>query len=246
MDIPAPLYDFSDPKLWTDWTWSQRFPGSVELRSYFQYVAEKWDLRKDSIFNTLVTSAVWHEDTSTWVVRTKGGDKFETRFFLPNTGFAAKRHIPEWKGIETFEGTWLHPSYWPKKGLDLRGKKIAVIGTGSSGVQLCQNLAPLASDFVLFQRTPNLALPMRQEQYEGAKNESMTKEEYAKLYAGRKESYGGLDFNFAPKSTFDDSEEQRKQFYEELWQHGDFHFWLATYQDMLFNDSSNTEAYNFW
>ena len=132
VDSPIPHYELSDPDLWSDWNWTQRFPGSAELRKYFGHVANKWDLRRDSIFGTWVDSAKWNESNSKWIVTTKDGPTFKASFFLPNTGFAAKRHIPHWKGIDTFAGTWVHPSYWPKIEPDLKGKKIAVIGTGTS------------------------------------------------------------------------------------------------------------------
>jgi hypothetical protein len=86
---------------------------------------------------------------------------------------------------------------------------------------------------------------MRQENYDNEK-QGYPKEQYRGIFDGRSQSYGGFDFNFAPKSTWDDTEEERKAFYQQLWEHGDFHFWLATYQDMLFEDRANTEAYNFW
>jgi cation diffusion facilitator CzcD-associated flavoprotein CzcO len=248
VDSTIPHYEFSDPDLFTEWKWSQRFPGSAELRKYFEYVATKWNLIDDTEFSTLVTGAVWDESSARWTIYTKSDTNtvYRCQFFLPNTGFAAKRHIPDWKGIDTFQGTWIHPSYWPKEEPDLRGKKIAVIGTGSTGIQLAQELAPLASEFVLFQRTPNLALPMKQVQYDTHDAQAVPREQYPELFKGRSQSYGGFDFNFLNKNTFDDSEEDRRRTYEDLWSHGDFHYWLATYQDMLSDDRANTEAYEFW
>lgn len=241
-----PHYEFSDPDLYTDWKFTQRFPGSAEIRKYFRYVANKWDLDKDTVFNTRVTSAVWDADASTWMVYTNTNVVYKSQFFLPNTGIAAKRHTPDWKGIDDFQGTWVHPSFWPKEEPDLRGKKIAVIGTGATGVQLTQDLAPRASEFVLFQRTPNLALPMKQVDLTEPGTDPVARSEYETFFKGRKDSFGGFDYNFMSKSTFQDSAEDRLKVYEELWNHGDFHFWLATYWDMLFDDGANTEAYNFW
>jgi cation diffusion facilitator CzcD-associated flavoprotein CzcO len=154
--------------------------------------------------------------------------------------------MPDWKGIETFRGTWLHPSYWPKDKLDLRGKRVAVIGTGSTGIQLTQALAPIAAEFVLFQRTPNTCMPMKQVQYDTHNEQAIPRGQYAELFNRRTQSFGGFDYNFLNKSTFEDSEGDRLKMYEDLWSHGDFHYWLATYQDMLFDDRANTEAYNFW
>ena len=246
VDSPVPHYEFSDPGLYSDWAWSQRFPGSAEIRKYFRHVADKWDLDKDTVFQTTVNSAIWDDAESRWMIHTNNNVAYRCQFFLPNTGIAAKRHTPSWEGIEKFEGSWIHPSYWPKEEADLRGKRIAVIGTGSSGVQITQEIAPLASEFVLFQRTPNLALPMKQVAFSGKGTEIVPRSEYESFFNGRKDSFCGFDYSFASKSTFEDSTEDRHKVYEDLWSHGDFHFWLATYSDMLFDDNANTEAYNFW
>ncbi|KAL4802049.1 FAD/NAD(P)-binding domain-containing protein [Aspergillus unguis] len=245
VDSTVPHYEFSDPALWKQWLWKQRFPGSQELREYFSFVADKWDLRRDTEFNTFISTAAFVEGDDLWVIESKDGKKYKARFLLLNTGFSAKRYTPDWKGMEKFKGTWVHPSYWPKDEPDLRGKKVAVIGTGSTGVQLAQELSQVAGEFVLFQRTPNMALPMKQVNYEG-EEQALPKQKYADLFAGRRDSFGGFSFNFLPKSTFSDDPAKRREVYEELWEHGDFHYWLATYQDMLFDEQANKEAYDFW
>ncbi|KAG9377591.1 hypothetical protein A1F94_011994 [Pyrenophora tritici-repentis] len=245
VDSPIPNYEFSDPALWKDWTWKQRFPGSAEIRAYFAHVAKVWDLRKDTQFNTFVSSAVWSNVEAKWTVRTKGGEAYRVKFFLLNTGFAAKRHIPDWRGIGSFKGTFLHPSYWPHEEPDLHGKRVAIVGTGSTGVQLAQDLSKVAGQLTVFQRTPNMAMPMRQVDYK-APNQAIPKPKYPDFFAGRHESFAGFDYNFYHKSTFEDTPAQRKQKYEKLWSEGDFKFWLATYHDMLFSKDANREAYNFW
>lgn len=245
VDSAIPHYEFSDPILWKDWSWKQRFPGSEELRAYFLHVADNWDLRKDTIFNTNVKSATWNEQESRWLVKTKDDRTYNVKFLLLNTGFAAKRYTPDWPGIDSFKGTWLHPSYWPHEGIDLKNKRVAVIGTGSTGVQLATDLATVAGHLSVFQRTPNMALPMRQVDYTEGEQE-IPRPEYSSLFEHRKDSFSGFSFNFAPKSTWEDSPEQRKAFYQTLWDKGDFQFWLATYYDMLFTEEANKEAYNFW
>lgn len=245
VDSAIPHYEFSDPILWKDWSWKQRFPGSEELRAYFLHVADNWDLRKDTIFNTNVKSATWNEQESRWLVKTKDDRTYNVKFLLLNTGFAAKRYTPDWPGIDSFKGTWLHPSYWPHEGIDLKNKRVAVIGTGSTGVQLATDLATVAGHLSVFQRTPNMALPMRQVDYTEGEQE-IPRPEYPSLFEHRKDSFSGFSFNFAPKSTWEDSPEQRKAFYQTLWDKGDFQFWLATYYDMLFTEEANKEAYNFW
>jgi cation diffusion facilitator CzcD-associated flavoprotein CzcO len=189
--------------------------------------------------------AVWDDLEKKWIVTCQDASAFKVKFLLLNIGFAAKRHIPDWEGLDSFKGVWIHPSYWPKEEPDLKGKKVAIIGTGSTGVQLCQEMAKEASHLTVFQRTPCLALPMKQENYEGER-QTLEKSAYRKLFDGRYQSYGGFDFNFLPRGTFEDTPEQRKEVYEALWQKGDFHFWLATYCDMLFKQEANSEAYKFW
>ncbi|KAF4459828.1 Cyclopentanone 12-monooxygenase [Fusarium albosuccineum] len=95
VDSAVPHYEFSDSGLWREWTWKQRFPGSAEIRDYFSYVADKWGLRKDTHFNTHISKAVWDEQTKRWAIESKDGKRYVARYFLLNTGFAAKRHVPE-------------------------------------------------------------------------------------------------------------------------------------------------------
>ena len=245
VDSSVPHYEFSDPLLWTDWTWKQRFPGSEEIRAYFEYTAKKWNLRKDTVFDTYVKSAQWSDEEDKWTVQTKEGPTYKVKFLSLNTGFAAKRYIPDWPGVESFKGTFVHPSYWPHDEPGLKGKKIAVIGAGSTGVQLATDLAAVAGHLTHFQRTPNTALPMRQADYVNGEQE-IPRPDYQSLFDHRKDSFSGFSFNFAPKSTWDDSPEDRQAFYQSLWDKGDFQFWLATYYDMLFTPEANKEAYNFW
>ncbi|CAN9404124.1 unnamed protein product [Alternaria alternata] len=233
VDTSIPLYEFSDPALWKNWTWKQRFPGSQELRAYFHHVAEIWDLRKDTQFNTLVSSAIWDDNETRWTVETKAGEVYKVKFLLLSVGFAAKRYIPDWKGIESFEEP------------DLRNKRVAVIGTGSTGIQLAQELSKVSGNLTVFQRTPNTSLPMGQTDYALPK-QAHPKPKYPDLFAGRLNSFAGLDYSFLPRLTFDDTQEQRIKLYEELWREGDFKFWLATYHDMLSDKEANHEVYKFW
>ncbi|EOD46289.1 putative cyclopentanone -monooxygenase protein [Neofusicoccum parvum UCRNP2] len=245
VDSSIPHYEFSLPELWSQWTWKERFPDWSQLQAYFAFVADKLDLRRDAQFNTTVTQAVFSDSDSRWTVRTDTGEVFRVKFLLLNVGFAAKRYIPDFPGLDRFKGTWVHPSYWPKDGLDLAGKRVAVIGTGSTGIQLSHEISKVAAQLAVFQRTPNLALPMRQEHYAGDE-QIAPKSSYPSIYDMRTKSYSGFDFNFLPRGTFDDTPEQRRQTYEELWKKGDFEYWLATYKDMLFDAAANKEAYDFW
>lgn len=153
-DSPVPLYEFSDPLLWKDWVWSQRFPDSKEICRYFNYAADKWQLRKHALFNQFVDRAEWNESESRWSISTREGSHFSAKFFLPCIGWASKAYTPDWPGKETFKGQFLHSSTWSVVEPDVERKKIAVIGTGASGVQLVQTLCKVAEYVVLFQRSP--------------------------------------------------------------------------------------------
>lgn len=245
VDSSIPHYEFDDPAVWKTWTWKQRFPDSAELRAYFSHVADIWDLRKDTQFKTFVQSASWDDTECLWTVHSKQGDIFKARYFLLNTGFAAKRYMPDWKGVDDFRGVIIHPSYWPPEGLDLARKRVAVIGTGSTGLQIATELASIVGELVVFQRTPNTALPMKQVTYRNSE-QNVARKDYPRLFKGRANSFSGFSFNFLDRGTFDDPPDKRREVYETLWQEGDFKYWLATYRDMLFSKAANDEAYNFW
>ena len=111
VDITIPHYEFSDPVLWKNWTWKQHFPSGVELREYFDHVAHKWDLRKDTKFDSFVEAAVWNDEENKWTVKTKKGEVFRVKFLLLNTGIAAKRYIPNWEGIKDSKSECSSASY---------------------------------------------------------------------------------------------------------------------------------------
>jgi cation diffusion facilitator CzcD-associated flavoprotein CzcO len=119
------------------------------------------------------------------------------------------------------------------------------VGTGSTGIQLAHELSKIAGHLTVFQRTPNMSLPMGQVDYKPPE-QTLPRAAYPDLYDGRKDSFSGFNFNFLPRATFDDSPEERQKTYEALWSEGDFKFWLATYYDMLFTKEANHEAYKFW
>ncbi|KAI0378013.1 cyclopentanone 1,2-monooxygenase [Hypomontagnella monticulosa] len=245
VDSHAPHYQFSDPELWKNFHWKQRFPDHNELRAYFEFVAEKWDLRKDTYFDTYISSATWDETEYKWIVKASDGRIFKTTFFLPHTGIAASRAYPDWKGIKSYKGMMVHSSYWPHDDPDLKGKKVAVVGTGSTGVQLSHAISEEVGELTVFQRTPALPLYMRQVDY--ADNEgALPKESLEEFFKSCVKGYWGFDFGFIEKSTFDDDETKRRANYEELWKAGDFTYWLGTYTDMLFSEEANHEAYKFW
>lgn len=158
---------------------------------------------------------------------------------------SAKRYIPDWPGINKFKGTIQHSSFWPEERLDVKGKRCAVIGTGASGVQIVQAWGPEAGELKVFQRTPNLTVPLRKRDLT-AEEQEKTKKYYPELFRYRETSFAGVLYDWAEKNTFDDTAEDRETLYEETWNRGGFRFWLAIYKDNLFNAEANRKSYDFW
>jgi cation diffusion facilitator CzcD-associated flavoprotein CzcO len=246
VDSEVPMYELSIEELWKDWTWTERFPGWKELRQYFHYADKKLDLSRDILFNTRVVSAEYNTDTDRWNVTTQDGKIVHPRFFILCTGFASKAYLPEFEGLDTFEGFCSHTGKWPQEGVDLRKKRVGVIGTGASGVQVIQEVGPEVAQLTVFQRTPNLALAMKQNSIDDAMQAKMKKEIYPTAFNVRRETFAGFHYDFSSKHTFDDPPEERHRFYEGLWAKGGFHFSLETYIDTYANKLANDEAYAFW
>jgi cation diffusion facilitator CzcD-associated flavoprotein CzcO len=148
-------------------------------------------------------------------------------------------------GIDKFKGEIHHSSFWPDAGIDVKGKRVAVVGTGSTGVQLAQETAKTAGSVTVFQRTPNLALPMQQKEITKEEQDNR-KAQYPEIYKNRMTTFAGFQYDFVDRNTFDDTPEQREAFYNELFSNGGFEYWLANYKDLLFDKDANRQAYDFW
>ncbi|KAF2473102.1 FAD/NAD(P)-binding domain-containing protein [Lindgomyces ingoldianus] len=245
VDTQVPIYEYSIPEVWKDWTWSEKYPGFAELRKYFEHVDKVLNVKKDVAFDTRVVGAQFDKASSKWVVKTEDGRTARARYLLLATGFAAKRYFPDWMGLDKFKGEIHHSSFWPDAGVDVKGKRVAVIGTGSTGVQIAQETAKEAGSVTVFQRTPNLALPMRQTKL--TRDEQINrKSDYPEIYKNRMTTFAGFQYDFVDRNTLDDTPSQREAFYEKLFANGGFEFWLANYKDLLFDKEANNEAYKFW
>ncbi|TWG92934.1 cation diffusion facilitator CzcD-associated flavoprotein CzcO [Nocardioides sp. J9] len=155
VDIPSATYSYSfEPNP----HWSRLFAPGAELKAYAVHVAEKYDLRRHMRFHTVVTGARWDEETSTWHVAVEGGETVVGRFLLTATGFLSQPRLPDIDGIEDFAGTVMHTTRWDDD-VDLEGKRIGVIGTGATAVQLVPELAAVADHLTVYQRTPICVSP---------------------------------------------------------------------------------------
>ncbi|EXJ60919.1 hypothetical protein A1O7_05072 [Cladophialophora yegresii CBS 114405] len=245
VDSQYPVYALSIPEVYKDWTWSSHYPDHAELRAYFDHVEARLHVKRDCVFDSKVTAAAWDDEARLWTITCETGTSFTTRYWTACTGFAAKRYFPAWEGLDEFKGVIHHSSFWPKEGVDVRGKRVAVVGTGATGVQITQEEIGPEGHLKMFQRTPNFACPMNQV--------FMTKEEQAKLvdalpdrFAERNNFYNGFLYQWRENLTFDHSEEERREFYEMLWKMGGFRFLMNNYYDMTRDSVANQTAYDFW
>ena len=249
VDSPCWIYQFSREELWREWNWSEMYPGFEEMRAYFEFVDKKRDLSRDIRVGTWVRAAEFDEEQRHWLVQAEGNDAgtitARARFLLVCTGFGSKPYLPPLEGLDSFRGVWHHTALWPQAGVDFRGKRVGVVGTGASGIQIAQEAAREASHLTIFQRTPNLCLPMQQKKLDEQANHHL-KESYQEFFRKRPESFAGVEYDVNPQSSLAVSAEERNAHYEELWALGGFKFWLGNYQDMLRDEAANRTAYNFW
>lgn len=249
VDSDFPFYQFSEEDLWKDFEWTERFPGQKELERYFQHVDNKLDLSKDINFNARVTSAEFNSSSNQWLIKANGSDVItaQANFLILCTGFADRRHTPSFKGIENFKGATIHSSLWPKNGADVAGKRVAVIGTGASGVQIIQEIATEVSHLTVYQRTPNLALPMKQSSLADQSNWKFPRlDEFQAIFDKSRTTFGGMAFDVIPSNGSAATAEEREAVFEDLFKRGGFYFWVGTYKDVFTNQEVNDAAYQFW
>lgn len=245
VDSPVPLYGYTLPKVWTDWIWTEKYPGQKELKSYFDHVDRSLDIRKDCLFHSDVNDARFDPKAGRWLVQTRDGKSASARYLVVAVGFASKSYTPDWPGLDTFRGTIYHSAHWPMAGVDVTSKKVAIIGTGSTGIQIAQEWMKEAAETIIFQRSPNLCLPMRQRQLD-ADQQKVDKTGYNDLFRYCATTYGGLDYQGTPRNTLDDTPEQREAFLEKLYADGGFKLWSKNYQDLLLDAAANRAVYDFW
>src|SRR5688572_9913417 len=153
-------YSFS-PELEQEWEWSSKYPEQPEILRYLEHVADRFDLRRDISLRSRVTAARWDADADQWEVDVEGGERVRCRFLVSAVGCLSAANVPDVPGLDTFEGDWHHTGAWPHDGVDFTGKRVALIGTGSTGIQATPVIAREADHLTVFQRTPNYSVPAR-------------------------------------------------------------------------------------
>lgn len=239
LDSESFSYQYTfDKELLEEWDWSEMFAGQPELEKYYQTVAERHDLRKDIDFNTRIESMVFDEDTNRWTLHTEAGDLYRAKVVIAATGVLSAPNYPAIPGLENYQGEWYHTARWPHEAVDFTGKKVAVIGTGSTGVQVIPEIAKTAATLTVFQRTANWAVPLR--------NRPLSEEDMADIRANYpamfdmlRQTFSGFLHSWDPVNSTDVSEEVRDARYEEAWNSPGFAKWIGLYNDLAYNADAN-------
>ncbi|WP_439517384.1 flavin-containing monooxygenase [Hydrogenophaga sp.] len=237
-------YSFSE-ELQQEWNWSERYAPQAEILRYINHVADRFDLRKDIQLETRVASANFDDASARWTVITEAGERFDGQYLIMATGCLSIPQPPDFKGLETFKGDWYHSANWPREGVDFAGKRVGLIGTGSSGVQMTPVIAEQAAHLTVFQRTANFSVP--------AQNEPLTeatlahvKAHYAERRALGREAVTGQFLSANDKSALEVSDEDRLKEFEFRWRGagGGFRM-LRAFNDLMRNPIANQYAGDF-
>ena len=230
-------FAFSE-ELLQDWSWSEHFAAQPETLSYLEHVADRFDLRRDIRFNSRVASAHFNEAANLWDVTLDTGERQSARFLITAIGPLSADTMPRVPGVESFQGQSFHTYRWPQEPVDLAGKRVAVIGTGATGVQVIQTIAPLVGQLTVFQRTPNWCTPLNNRAVSDDEQRQI-KGNYPELFKLLRTTPGCYIHNVDPRGTFEVTAEEREAFWEQRYGEPGFGIWQANFHDMLNDPAAN-------
>jgi cyclohexanone monooxygenase len=235
-------YSFDDA-LDQEWSWSEKYSPQPEILDYANHVADRYELRRDIQFNTRVTATTFDEATQRWSVKTDQGDRVSAQFCVMTVGCLSAANRPDFAGVGDFQGSIYHTGEWPHEGVDLNGKRVAIIGTGSSAIQTIPIIAAQAKTLTVFQRTASYTVPARNAKLD-PEVEAAMKADYPAFRAKARMRPSAVYFLFNAGSALDATSEEREQQYEEFWARGGLPF-LGAYGDLLFEKEANDTIAEF-
>ena len=235
VDSHLPFYQYWFSKeLWDEADWKERFPAQPEIERYLNRVCDKFDLRRHITFGARVTSAHFDEATGRWTIATDQGEQVSARFLVFNTGGLSEPKVPPFAGHDSFGGVSCHTSHWPRDGVELEGKRVAVVGTGATGIQVIQTIASQVAQLTVFQRTPNYAVAMR--------NPALNQDDLVAMRAGFAElkaqshaSFGGFVYDGDPPAFDEVPADQREGHLDSVWADGTLKIWGGAFADAFTN-----------
>src|SRR5262245_20310818 len=236
-------YSFSE-ELEQEWRWSSRYPEQPEILAYLNHVADRFDLRRDIELGSKVVSARYDDAAARWEVTTERGERISAAFVVTAVGCLSAANVPEIPGRDGFRGAWYHTGAWPHERVDFSGKRVGLIGTGSSGIQATPVIAAEAAHLTVFQRTPNYSVPTRNARLR-PEEWARIKREYRAIRKKTRETHAGFPYDPVERSAFDVSDERRLAIYEQLWAEGGFTFLWGSFRDLLRDKRANHTAAEF-
>jgi cation diffusion facilitator CzcD-associated flavoprotein CzcO len=230
-------YSFSK-ELLEEWSWSEHFAGQPETLRYINYVADKLDLRRDIQFRSRVTSAHYDDAARAWDVTLEDGKKYRARFLVTAVGPLSAPMMPRVEGVGSFKGETFHTGLWPKEPVSFAGKRVAVIGTGATGVQTIAEVAKTVGHLTVFQRTPNWCKPLHNGPID-AETQARIKANYPEMFRRCEETYACFIHSPDPRGTFEVTPEEREAFLEQQYATPGFGMWQGNFRDMLTSREAN-------
>ena len=230
-------YSFSEDLL-QEWEWRERFSPQPENLRYLETVADKFDLRRDIEFNSRIARAVFDESACEWKIETSDGRRARATFLITAVGPLSAPTLPNYPGMETFRGESHHTAEWPHEPVSFEGKRVGVVGTGATGVQVIQEVAKTAGHLTVFQRTPNYCAPLGNGLI-GAEEQQRIKASYGEIFARCRETHGAFLHGADPRKTLEVSAGEREAFWEALYGQPGFGIWMANFSDILTDPAAN-------
>jgi cation diffusion facilitator CzcD-associated flavoprotein CzcO len=232
-------YLFSE-ELWQEWDWSEEFAAQPETEAYLNYVVDKFDLRRHIRLGARVTSAAWDAASGSWMTRTAGGFEIRSQFLISATGVLSVPQYPDVPGRTDFTGRSYHPGRWPREPVSFTGQRVAVVGTGSSGVQIAPAIAGDAASLAVYQRTPSWCTPLNNHPISPSQR-AYLKASFRPIRDELNASIAGFLHKVRDRATFDDTAEERRAFYETIWNSPGFAKLGSNYKDLMTSPAANAE-----
>lgn len=232
-------YSFSKEVL-EEWSWTEKHSPQPETLAYLNFVADKFELRQYMQFDCRVRSLVFDEDMSSWTIHLEDGRQITTRFVITALGTLSTPSLPNYDGMDSFEGISFHASNWPHEPLDLKGKRVAVIGAGATAIQLIPEVAKEAKQLTVFQRRPNWAAPLNNGPISTSEMTAI-RERYNEIFATCAQTPGGFEHIPDSRSFYDVTPEQRRELWDRLYDESGFAIWLQNFMEIFTDESANAE-----
>jgi cation diffusion facilitator CzcD-associated flavoprotein CzcO len=243
-DSESHAYNYTFSKeLFEEWEWTERYPDHAEIRRYLNHVADRFDLKRDIRFGTRVVGARYDEAANRWTVTTEAGDRLTAQFLITAVGCLSTANVPNFPGLSDFAGQWYHTGQWPHEGVDFTGKRVGLVGTGSTGIQAAPVIAETAQHLTVFQRTANYSVPAHNAPLT-AEFKEWVKNNHAEIRRIMHSNTNGQAFFIENRSVWDVTPEQREALYEAAWTKGGLQF-RGAFRDILLDKEANDTAAEF-